>query len=134
MGDLEGPPAVYFNLPLLSFTSTQLSKVRLPLPVSLFLQNRGCLVITTTRLLGAHCRHSLLEVARQCEADMSGNSVPHQEQTGELETQRLCLPSLYIYSLESNQNIWAHFFLQILSWLETEVEGQNFRIGLMRIA
>ena len=60
---------------------------------------------TTTRLLGAHCRHSLSEVARQCEADMSGKSVPHQEETGELETRRPRLPRLYIYSLESNQTL-----------------------------
>ena len=58
---------------------------------------------TTTRLLGAHCRHSPSEVARQCEAVMSGKSVPHQEETGELETRRPRLPRLYIYSLESNQ-------------------------------
>ena len=40
---------------------------------------------TTTRLLGAHCHHSPSAVARQCEADMSGKSVPHQEETGEFE-------------------------------------------------
>ena len=67
---------------------------------------------TTTRLLGDHCRHSLSEVARQCEADMSGKSVPHQEETGELETPRPRLPRLYIYSLESNQAArWHHIML-----------------------
>ena len=58
---------------------------------------------TTTRLLGAHCRHSLSEVARQCEADMSGKSVPNREETGKLETRRHRLPRLYIYSLKSIQ-------------------------------
>ena len=44
MGELKGAPAVHFNFPLLIFTSTQLSKLGLPLPVSLFLRNRGGLV------------------------------------------------------------------------------------------
>ena len=44
MGDLKGAPAVHFNFPLQSFSSEQLSKVGLPLPVSLFRQNRGGLV------------------------------------------------------------------------------------------
>ena len=35
---------------------------------------------------GCSRRHSLSEVARQCEADMSGQGVPHLEETGELET------------------------------------------------
>ena len=30
----------------------------------------------------------LMQIPRQCEADMSGKSVPHNEETGELETQR----------------------------------------------
>ena len=42
MGDLQGALAVHFNFPLLSFS--QLSKLGLPLPVSLFLWNRGGLV------------------------------------------------------------------------------------------
>ena len=54
------------------------------------------------RLLGAHCRHSHTEIPRQCEADMSGKSVPHHEETGELETQRPQQQG-YTYSLESNQ-------------------------------
>ena len=45
MGNLEGAPAVCFNLPLLSFYLYKTSKVGLPLPVSLFLRNRGGLVI-----------------------------------------------------------------------------------------
>ena len=46
MGDLKGALAVRFNfsLPSFSFPSTQLSKLGLPLPVSLFLWNRGGLV------------------------------------------------------------------------------------------
>ena len=76
---------------------------------------------TTTRLLGAHCRHSPSEVARQYEADISGKSVPHQEETGELETRRPRLPRLYIYSLESNQLIYTKkkipLFPQIISFL-----------------
>ena len=88
------------------FLSTRPTRLGEPPLVSLLLWSRGGLVIeqrTTTRLLGAHCRHSLSEVARQCEADMSGKSVPHQEDTRELETRRPRLPRLYIYSLESNQ-------------------------------
>ena len=44
MGDLKGALAVHFNLPLHSFPSKSLSKVGLPLPVSLFFRNRGGLV------------------------------------------------------------------------------------------
>ena len=42
--------------------------------------------VSHARLLAAHCRHSHAEVTRQCEADMFGKSVPHHEETGELET------------------------------------------------
>ena len=45
MGDLEGAPAVHFNLPLLSFYLYTTFKLGLPLPVSPFLRNRGGLVI-----------------------------------------------------------------------------------------
>ena len=48
------------------------------------------------RLPGAHCRHSHAEVPRQCEADMFGKTVSHQEETGELETQRPGSYKLYI--------------------------------------
>ena len=48
------------------------------------------------RLPAVHCRHSHAEVPRQCEADMSGKSVPHHEETGELETQRPGSYRLYI--------------------------------------
>ena len=43
-----------------------------------------CLASTVAhaRQLGAHCRHSNAEIPRQCEADMSGKSVPHHEETG----------------------------------------------------
>ena len=44
--------------------------------------------VAHARLLGAHCRHSHTEILRQCEADMSVKSMPHHEETGELETQR----------------------------------------------
>ena len=40
---------------------------------------------TRTEPLGVHCSHSHAKVPRQCEADMSGKSVPHYEETGELE-------------------------------------------------
>ena len=50
------------------------------------------------RLPAAHCRHSHAEVPSQCEADMSGKSVPHHEETGELETQDLAATG-YIYNL-----------------------------------
>ena len=42
--------------------------------------------VAHARLLGAHCRHSHAEIPRQCEADMSGKSMPRHEDTGELET------------------------------------------------
>ena len=42
--------------------------------------------VSNARLLGAHCRHSHAEIPRQCEADMSGKTMPHNEETGELET------------------------------------------------
>ena len=44
MGDSKGAPGAHFNFPLQSFLLYLLSKVGLPLPVSLFLQNRGGLV------------------------------------------------------------------------------------------
>ena len=45
MGDLKGALAVHFDFPLdRGFSSTLLSKVGLPLPVSLFLRNRRGLV------------------------------------------------------------------------------------------
>ena len=44
MGDLEEAPAVHFNFPLLSFSLYIAFKSGLPLPVSLFLRNRGGLV------------------------------------------------------------------------------------------
>ena len=50
MGDLNGAPSVHFNLPLLSFSSKQLSKRGLPLPVSLFLRNGGGLVNEQNRI------------------------------------------------------------------------------------
>ena len=40
-------------------------------------------VSSHAKLLGAHCRQSYAEVPRQCEADMSGKSVPRHEETGE---------------------------------------------------
>ena len=45
MGDLKGAPAVHINFPLLSFYLCITSKLGLPLPVSLFLRNKGGLVI-----------------------------------------------------------------------------------------
>ena len=45
MGDLEGPPAVHFNLPLLTFYLYTTFKLGVPLPVSLFHRDRGGLVI-----------------------------------------------------------------------------------------
>ena len=45
MGDLKEAPAVHFNFPLLSFSLYITFKSGLPLPVSLFLRNRGGLVI-----------------------------------------------------------------------------------------
>ena len=45
MGDLEGAPAVHFNFPLLSFYLSTSFKTGTPLAVSLFLRNRGGLVI-----------------------------------------------------------------------------------------
>ena len=45
MGDLKGAPAVHFNLTLQSFSLyINFKKMGLPLPVSLFLWNRGGLV------------------------------------------------------------------------------------------
>ena len=44
MGDLEGAPPEHFNFPLLSFSLYITFKSGLPLPVSLFLRNRGGLV------------------------------------------------------------------------------------------
>ena len=44
MGDLKEAPAVHFNFPLLSFSLYITFKSGLPLPVSLFLRNRGGLV------------------------------------------------------------------------------------------
>ena len=44
MGDLKGATAVHFNFPLLSFSLYITFKSGLPLPVSLFLRNRGGLV------------------------------------------------------------------------------------------
>ena len=52
--------------------------------------------VSNVRLLAAHCRHSHVEVSRQCEADMSGKSMPHHEETGALETQRPASYRLYI--------------------------------------
>ena len=57
----------------------------------------------TTRLLGAHWRHSLSEAARQCEADMSTKSVPYQEETGEWETRRPASYRLYM-----GGSTWKH--------------------------
>ena len=54
MGDLEGAPAVHFNFPLLSFSLYITFKSGLPLPVSLFLWNRGGLV----NALDVHLFHS----------------------------------------------------------------------------
>ena len=48
------------------------------------------------RLLGTHCRHSNAEIPMQCEADMSGKSVSHQEETGVLETRGPASYRLYI--------------------------------------
>ena len=48
------------------------------------------------RLPAAHCRHPHAEVPRQCEADMSGKTVSHQEETRELETHRPGSYRLYI--------------------------------------
>ena len=53
-------------------------------------------VSSHARLLGARCRHSYAEVPRQCEADMSGKSVSHQEETGKLETRGPARYRLYI--------------------------------------
>ena len=44
MGDLKEAPAVHFNFPLQSFSLYITFKRGLPLPVSLFLRNRGGLV------------------------------------------------------------------------------------------
>ena len=44
MGDYKKAPAVHFNFPLLSFSLYITFKSGLPLPVSLFLRNRGGLV------------------------------------------------------------------------------------------
>ena len=52
--------------------------------------------VAHARLLVAHCRHSHAEVPRQCEADMPRKTFSHQEETGELETQRPRLPRVYI--------------------------------------
>ena len=43
-GDFEGTPTVHMNFPLLSFSLYITFKSGLPLPVSLFLRNRGGLV------------------------------------------------------------------------------------------
>ena len=43
--------------------------------------------VAHARLLGAHCLHSYAEIPRQCEADMSGISASHQEETGVLGAQ-----------------------------------------------
>ena len=50
MGDLKEAPDVHFNFPLLSFSLYITFKSGLPLPVSLFLWNRGGLVIARDRL------------------------------------------------------------------------------------
>jgi hypothetical protein len=42
--------------------------------------------VSHARLVGAYFRNSESEFPRQREADISGKSVPHNEQTGELET------------------------------------------------
>ena len=44
------------------------------------------LLSALARLLAAHCRHSDAEIPKKCEDDMSGKSMPHHEETGELET------------------------------------------------
>ena len=48
MGDLEGAPAAHTNFPLLSFYLCTTFKTGIALPVSLFLRNRGGLVIGNT--------------------------------------------------------------------------------------
>ena len=51
MGDLKGAPAVHFNFPLLlNFSLYTTFKLGLPLPVSLFLRNRGGLVNASPRI------------------------------------------------------------------------------------
>ena len=60
-----------------------------------------CIHATIATNTSAHCRHYHAEVARQYEADMSRKSVPHQEETGELGTQRPASYRLYIYNLYS---------------------------------
>ena len=52
--------------------------------------------VAHARLPAANCRHSHAEVPRQCEADMSGKSVPHHEDTGELKIRRPASYRLYI--------------------------------------
>ena len=44
MGDLKGAPTVHFNFPISSFSLYTTFKLGLPLPVSLFLWNKGGLV------------------------------------------------------------------------------------------
>ena len=48
------------------------------------------------RLLGAHCRRSYAQVPRQCEPNMSENTVSHQEESRVLETLWPRRPRLYI--------------------------------------
>ena len=52
--------------------------------------------VSSARLLAAHCCHTHAEVPRQCEVEMSEKSVPHHEETGELETQKPASYRLYI--------------------------------------
>ena len=52
--------------------------------------------VAHARLLAAYCRHTHAKVPRQFEADMSGKSVPHHEETGKLETRRPLQPRVYI--------------------------------------
>ena len=60
MGDLEGAPSVHFNFPLLSFSLYITFKSGLPLPVSLFLWNRGGLVneILSISVIPGHRTHT----------------------------------------------------------------------------
>ena len=57
MGDLKGALAVHFNFPLQSFSLYITFKQRLPLPVTLFIQNRGGLVIGATAQ-ACHQKHN----------------------------------------------------------------------------
>ena len=60
MGDLKEAPAVHFNFPLLSFSLYITFKSGLPLPVSLFLRNRGGLVIALHGLKQPHNPSSMV--------------------------------------------------------------------------